>query len=150
MGGVAAGAAGLVDTDLVLFCYVEAVVAVPPEVLPFLLLDPLGLARTGLLGVGCGRAGVGASATCPSAVMKAMMSSNCLASVGVRVTLVAAASSSASTWSVSSLEVEGVVIFSLPLLERTGMGGSSRSFSESFSASMGELSVVDLSPSSSG
>ena len=44
VGGVATGAACLVDTDLVFFGSVEAAVAVPPEVLPFLLLDPLGLA----------------------------------------------------------------------------------------------------------
>ena len=41
VGGVAAGATCLVDTDLVLFGSVEAIVAVPPEVLPILLLDPL-------------------------------------------------------------------------------------------------------------
>ena len=49
MGGVATGASCLVDTDLVLFGFVKAVVAMPLEVLPFLLLDPLGLARIGLL-----------------------------------------------------------------------------------------------------
>ena len=142
----------------------------PPEVLPFLLLDPLGLARTGLLGVCCGGAGIGAST-----VMAVMMSSSCLAFVGVRVTLVATASSSASTCSTSSSEARGVAIFSLPFLERTGMGGSSscsfsssswimcfflvleevltggssRSFSESSSASVGELSIAHLSHSSS-
>ena len=89
VGGVAITAACLVDTNLVCFGSVEAVVAVPPEVLPFLLLDPLGLARTGLLGVCCGRARVYASAAYPSAVMAAIMSSNYFASVGVRVTLVA-------------------------------------------------------------
>ena len=148
----------------------------PSEVLPFLLLNPLGLARIGLLEVGCGGAGVGPSTVCPSAVMTAMMSSSCLASVGVRVTLVTVVSSSASTCSASSSEAGGVAIFSLPFLERTRMGGSflgsfcssswmiclflvleevliggsSRSFSESSSAYVGELSVADLSHSSSG
>ena len=65
VGGVAAGAACLVDTNLILFRSVETAVAVPLKVLPFLLLDPLGLVRTGLLGVGYRGAGVGASAACP-------------------------------------------------------------------------------------
>ena len=56
----------------------EVVAAVPPEVLPYLLLDPLGLVRTCFLGVCCGGAGTSASATCTSAVMAAMMSSSCL------------------------------------------------------------------------
>ena len=90
VGGVAVGAACLVDTDLVFFCSGEAVAVMPPEVLPFLLLDPLGLARTCLLGVCCGEAGAGASAACLLVVMAAMMSSSCLASVGVRVTLLVA------------------------------------------------------------
>ena len=176
VGGVAAGAACLVDTTLVLFGSIEAAIVVPSEVLPFLLLDSLGLARTSFQGVGCGGAGVDASAACPSAVMATMMSNSCWTSVGVRVTLVAAASSSASTCSASSSEAGGVSIFSLPFLERTGMkgsssgllsssswimclflvledvltGGSSRAFSKSFYTSVGEMSVTDLSPSSSG
>ena len=96
MERVAVGAACLVDTDLVLFCSGEAIAAMPLEVLPFLLLNLLRLARKSLLGVCCGGAGAGALAACPSVVMAVMMSSSCLASVGVRVTLVVAASSSTS------------------------------------------------------
>ena len=44
MGGDAIGATCLVDTDLVLFCSGEAAAAILPEVPPFLLLGPLGLA----------------------------------------------------------------------------------------------------------
>ena len=102
-----------------------------------------------------------------------MISSSCLASVGVFVTLAAEAASSASTCSMSSLEAGGVTIFflPLPLPERTGirsssssswivclflvlegvlMEGSSHSFSDSSSASVGEPLVADSSPSSSG
>ena len=96
-------------------------------------------------------------------------------SVGVRVTLVAAASSSASMFSASLSDIGGVITFSLPFREMTGMGGSSAgssssshmmcffldleevlaggsssSFSGSSSNSVGELSIVDLTPSSSG
>ncbi|KAH9649075.1 hypothetical protein KPL70_025843 [Citrus sinensis] len=106
VGGVATGTACLVDTDLVLFGSVEAAIAVPLEVLPFLLLDPLRLARTNLLGVGYEGAGVGTLAACPSTVMAAMMSSSCWASVGVRVTLVAATSSSALSCSALSSEAD--------------------------------------------
>ena len=122
VGGVAARATCLVDTDLVLFGFVKAVVAMPLEVLPFLLLDPLGLAWTSLLGVCCGGAGAGASAACPSTVMAAMMSSSCLASVGVRVTLVATASSSALTCSASSLEAGRVAIFPSSFLKGLELG----------------------------
>ena len=45
--GVAAGAASVVDTDLVRFSCGEAAVAMPLDVLPFLLLDCRGLVRTG-------------------------------------------------------------------------------------------------------
>ena len=45
--GVAAGAAGVVDTYLVCFGCGEAVVTVPLDVLPFLLLDCRGLVRAG-------------------------------------------------------------------------------------------------------
>ena len=174
--GVTAGVACMVDTDLVCFGSVEADAIVPLEVLPFLLLDCRELVRTGWPGVCCGGVGVDASASCPSAVMAAMILSSCLASTGVCVTLVTAAASSASTCSISSLEAGGVAIFSLPFLEGIGMWGSflgsyssssrimclflvlewvliecfSRSFSELSSASVGELSVPDLSPSSSG
>ena len=74
--------------------------------------------------MGCGGAGVGASAACPSAVMVAMMSSSCWAYVGVRVTLVTAASNYTSTLLASSSEAGGVVILSLLFLEKTGMRGS--------------------------
>ena len=106
VGGVAAGVTCLVATDLVLLGYVEAAVVVPPEVLPFLLLAPLTLARTSLLGVAYGGAGVGALVACPLAVIAAMMSSTCWASVVVRMTLVAATSSSALTCSAASSEAE--------------------------------------------
>ena len=53
--------------------------------------------------------------------------------MGVRVTLITAASSSTSTCLASSSEAGGVAIFSLPFLERTGMRGFfSGSFSSSF------------------
>ena len=133
MGGVAIGATCLVDTYLVLFGFGEAAAAMPPEVPPFLLVNPLGLTQTCLLRVCCEGAGAGALVACPSAVMVAMMSSSCLASVGVRVTLVAAASNSTSTCSASSSEAGGVAIFSLPFLEMTGIKGSS-SGSSSFSS----------------
>ena len=126
----------MVDIDLVRFGSVAAAVAVPLEVLLFLLLDCCGLVRTGWPGVYCEGVGVYASATYPSAVMAAMISSSCLASVGVCVTLVAAVANSASTYSISFSEVGGVVIFSFPFLERTGMGGSSSSSSSSSSRIM--------------
>ena len=122
MGGVVVGAACFVDTGLVFFDSGEATTAIPPEVPHFLLL-----------GVGCRGARVGALVACPSAMMEAMMSSSCLASVVVPVTLAAATSSSASTCSASSLEVGGVATFSLPFLERTEMGGSSSGSSSSSS-----------------
>ena len=83
VGGVAVGAACLDDTDLVLFGSCEAVPATLPEVPPFLLLGPLGLARIDLLRVCCGGVGVGVLAACPLAVMAVMISCSCLASVGV-------------------------------------------------------------------
>ena len=83
MGGVAIGAACLVETNLVLFGSGEAAAATLLEVPPFLLLGPLGLERIGLLRVCCGGAGAGASSACPSAMMAAMISSNCFVSVGV-------------------------------------------------------------------
>ena len=103
VGGVAAGATCLVDTDLVLFGSVEAVVTMPLEVLPFLLLDPLGLVQTSLVGVCCG-----------GAVIATIMSSSGLAFVGVRVTLVAPTSSSASTCSVHLQRHEGLLFFPCP------------------------------------
>ena len=174
VGGVALGAAYLDETDLVLFCSGMSVVATPPEVLHFLLLGPLGLVRVGLLGVCCEGVRAGSLAAYPSAVIAAMISSRCFVSVGVRVTLAAAASSSASMSSASSSDAGGVITFSLPFRERTGMGGSfagsssssrmmcvflvleevlaggsSSSFLGSFSSSVEELSVIDLTPSSS-
>ena len=134
--GVAAGVAGVVDTDLVRFGSVEAAVIVSLELPPFLLLDCHGLVQIGWPGVCCGGVGVDASATCPSTVMAVMISSNFLASAGVCVTLVAAAASSASSCSISSSEAGGVAIFSLPFLERTGMRGSSLGFSSSSSRIM--------------
>ena len=108
----------------------------PPEVPLFLLLDPLGLARACLLGIDCGGAGAGASAACPSAVMAPIMSSSCLASVGVRLTLAAAPTSSASICSALSSEAGGVATFSLPFLQMIGMGGSSSGSSSSSSRMM--------------
>ena len=101
---VVAGVTGVVNIDLVCFGSVEATVTVPLEVLLFLLLDCYGLVRTGWLRVCCRGAGDEASATCPSAVMAAMILSSCLAFAGVSITLVAAAANSASTCSISSLE----------------------------------------------
>ena len=131
--GVVAGAAGVVDTDLVRFGGVNAAVAVPLDVLPFLLLDCRGLVRIGWPGVGCGGVRVDASATYPLTVMAAMISSSCLASAGVFVTLAAETAKSALIGSVSSLEAGGVAIFflPLPLPERTGIGGSSSGSSSS-------------------
>ena len=101
---MATGAACLDETDLVLFGSGVSATTSPPEVPPFLLPVPLGLARVGLLGVCCDGARVGASAVCLSAVIATMISSKCFVSVGVRVTLAAAASSSASICSAVSLE----------------------------------------------
>ena len=106
--GVVVGVSYMIATDLVLFYRVETAAVVPLNVLPFLLLDGRRLVRTGWLGVCCGGVGVYASAAWPSAVMAAMISSSCLASAGVGVTLVAAAGSSASTCSISSSEAGGV------------------------------------------
>ena len=176
MRGVAAGVACVAAADLVHFGCGEAVVAVPLDVLPFLLLDCHRLVRTCWPGVCCRGVGVDTSATCPSAVMAATISSSCLASAGVFVTLAAEVASSVSTRSISSFEAGGVAIFFLPLPEMTGirgsfsgfssssswimclflvlegvlMEGSSRSFSDSSFASVGEPSVADSSPSSSG
>ena len=112
--GVATGVGCVVDTDLVRFGLGEAIVAVPLDVLPFLLLDCRGLVRPGWLRV------------------------YCLASAGVGVILVVAAASSASICSISSSVAGGVVISALPLPSplplpaRTGMeGSSSRSSSSS-------------------
>ena len=109
--GVGAGVSCMVDTDLVRFGCNEATITVPLNVLPFLFLDYRGLVQPGWVGVCCGGVGVEASATWPSAVMTAMISSSCLASAGVDVTLVVVAASSASTCSISSLEAGGVPIF---------------------------------------
>lgn len=87
MEGVAVGTACRDETDLVFLGSGVAAAARPSEVPPFLLLDPLGLVRVGLLGVCCEGVGTGASASCPSAVIAAMISSRCFASAGVRVTL---------------------------------------------------------------
>ena len=121
VGGVAVGAAGWDETDMVLFGSGVSTAAMPPEVPPFLLLGPLGLARIGLLGVCLEGAGAGYSAAYPSAMIAAMISSICFVSVGVRVTLAAATSNSASMCSASSLDAGGVITFSLPFRERNGM-----------------------------
>ena len=117
---MAVGASCLVETDLVLFCS-SVSTATPPEVPLFLLLGPLGLVRVGFQGVYYEGARVGASAACPSAVIAAMISSSYFVSVGVRVTLAATASNSVTICSASSSEAEGVITFSLPFLERTGI-----------------------------
>ena len=97
MRGVVARVAGVLATDLACFSCGEVAVAVPLDVFPFLLLDCRGLVRIGWLGVCCGGIGVDVSAAWLSVVMAAMISSSCLASTGVGVTLVAAAANSAST-----------------------------------------------------
>ena len=89
MEGVVVSTTCLDKTDLVLSESGVAAAAGPPKVPPFLLLDPFGLVIVGLLGVCCEGAGIGASASCPSTVIAAIMSSRCFASVGVRVTLAA-------------------------------------------------------------
>ena len=133
MRGVTAGVACVVDTDLVCFGCVKAAVTMPLDVLLFLLLDCRRLVRTCWPGVYCGGVGVDAWATCPSVVMAAMISSSCLASAGVFITLAAEAASSVSTCSISSSEAGEVAIFFLPLPEKTGMGGSSLGSSSSSS-----------------
>ena len=110
--GVAAGAACLDETDLVLFGLGVSATALPPEVPLFLLPVPLGLARVGLLGVCCDGARVGASAACPLAMIVVMISSRFFVSVGVRVTLAVTASSSASICSAASSEAWWVSTFS--------------------------------------
>ena len=135
--GVVAGVAGVLATDLVRFGCGEVAVAVPLDVLPFLLLDCRELVRIGWLGVCCRGIGVDASAACPLAVIAEMIASSCLACAGVGVTLATAAASSASTCSISSSKTGGVGIFALslsfPLPARTGIDGfSSRSSSSSF------------------
>ena len=147
----------------------------PSEVPHFLLLGPLGLLRMDLLGVCCVVAGASFSAVDPSPMITAMISSRCFVSVGVRVTLVTIAYNSALMSSASSSNAEGLITFSLPFREKTGMGGSSAgssfsslmmcfflnledilfwgslsSFSGSSSAFVSELSVVDLTTSASG
>ena len=174
MERVATGVACLDETYLVLLGGVAATTG-PPGVLSFLLLDPFGPVIVGLLGVCCEGTGTEVSASCSSVVIAAMMSSRCFASAGVRMTLAATASNSASIGSASSFEAGGVITFSLPFLEMTGIGGSSAgssssswmmcffldleevltggssgSFSGSSFASVGELSVADLASSSSG
>ena len=57
----------------------RVVVAVPVDVLPFHLLDCLGLVWISWLVVYCGGFGVNASAAWPSAVMAAITASSCLA-----------------------------------------------------------------------
>ena len=121
VGGVAVGAAGWDETDMVLFGSGVSTAATPPEVPYFLLLGPLGLARIGLLGVCLEGAGAGYSAAYPSAMIAAMISSKCFVLMGVRVTLAAAASSSASICSALSSEAGGVITFSLPFLGKTEM-----------------------------
>ena len=112
-------------------------VAVPLDVLPFLLFDCRGLVQTGWLGVCCGGIGVDASAAWPSAVMAAMIASSCLACSGVGIALAAAAASSASTCSISSSEAGGVANLALPLsfllLAKSGIEGSSSGSSSSSS-----------------
>ena len=118
--------------DLFLFGTGVSDVATPPEVPHFLLLGRLGLVRIGLLRVCCEGAGAGSSATYLSAVIAIMISSRCFVLVGVRVTLIAAVSNSASMFSASSWDVGGEITFSLPFRERTGMRGS---FADSSSSS---------------
>lgn len=131
VGRVDVGAAYLDETDLVLLGFSVVAAAGPPEVPPFILLNPLGLVIVGLLGVCCKGTGIGASAFYPSSVIAAMMSSRCFASARVRVTLVATAFSSASIGSASLSEAWGVITFSLSFLERTGIKGSSAGSSSS-------------------
>ena len=97
----------------------------PPEVPHFLLLGPLGLVRMDLLGVCYVVAGAAFLSINPSPVITEMISSTRFISVGVRVTMVAAASNSTLMSSASSLNAEGLITFSLPFREKTGMGGSS-------------------------
>ena len=104
VGGVAVGTVCWDETDLVRFGSGVSTAATPPEVPYFLLLGPLGLARIGLLGVCYKGDRAGSSAVYPSVVIAAMISSKCFVLMGVRVTLAAAASSSASICSAVSLE----------------------------------------------
>ena len=111
------GAVCLDETDLVLLGSGVATVVGPPEMPPFILLDHFGLVIVGLLGVCCEDAKIGASDSCPSAMIPAMMSSRYFTSVSLRMTLAATASSSASIGSASSSEACGVVTFSLHILK---------------------------------
>lgn len=81
---------------LVHFCSSFSGVATPSEVASFRLLDPLGAVGVDLVGVCCKAAGAGFVAVEPSLVISAMMSNRLFFSAAVRVTLVAATSSSAS------------------------------------------------------
>lgn len=88
---------------------------------PFHLLDPLGAMRVDLVGVCYEATGAGFTAVEPSAVISAMMSSRLFFSVAVQVTLMPAASSSASISSESSLDSFELITISLPLLEGLGL-----------------------------
>ena len=92
VGGVTVVAACLDETDLVLFCSSVSVAATPPEVPYFLLLGPFGLARISLLGVCCEEVGVGSSVAYPLAVIARLHRRR-----------------------------QGVITFSLPFRERTGI-----------------------------
>lgn len=80
--------------DHVHLCSGSSSAVAPLEVAHFLLLDFLGAVGVDLLGGLLGAAGADFSVAEPSPVISAMIYSRLLFSVAVRVTLVAAASSS--------------------------------------------------------
>lgn len=112
----------------------------------YLLLDPLEAVGVDLLGVCWEVAGADFSTAEPSPVISAMIPSRLFFSVTVRVTLVTAASSSAS---MSSSFSSSSMIWFFRCLGSTHWDGSSGPSSGSFSSSVGELSILDLAPSSS-
>ena len=169
------GAASRGGINLVLFCADMSEAVAPPEVPHFLLLSPLGLVRMDLLGVYCELAGAAFLTVDHSPVIAVMISSKCFVYVLVRVTLVVAAFTSVSMSFTSSSDVEGLFTFSLYFQERTGTGGfslgssssslmmcffldledvvlrgSSSSVLGSAFFSFEELSIIDLTSSSSG
>ena len=122
VSGVPVGTPSLGWVSLIHLCSGFSSVATPLKMAHLRLLDSLKDVQGDLVGIWCGAARAGFVAVEPSAVISAMMSSKLFFSVVVRVTPVAAASSSASISSRSSSDLSLSKTFLYPCWRGLGLG----------------------------